>query len=57
MGPDTAHGIPTNDYPTPAKRPLNSRMDLTELEAALNIRLPDWKAQLELTLGEYLEDK
>ncbi|WP_153016749.1 sugar nucleotide-binding protein, partial [Vreelandella aquamarina] len=24
MGPDNAHPIPTSDYPTPAKRPLNS---------------------------------
>lgn len=47
--------IPTRDYPTPAPRPLNSRMEVTKLEQALNIQLPDWKSQLELTLNEYLE--
>jgi len=47
--------IPTSDYPTPAQRPLNSRMVVTKLENALNIRLPDWSSQLALTLGEYLE--
>jgi dTDP-4-dehydrorhamnose reductase len=54
MGPDNAHPIPTSDYPTPAKRPLNSRMDLSKLEAALNIQLPDWQSQLALTMGEYI---
>lgn len=49
-----ANPIPTSDYPTPAKRPLNSRMDLTKLENALNLQLPDWQGQLALTLGEYL---
>jgi len=55
MGPENAHAIPTRDYPTPAKRPLNSRMALNKLERALNIQLPDWQSQLSLTLNEYLE--
>ncbi|MCL7945145.1 dTDP-4-dehydrorhamnose reductase [Marinobacter sp. ATCH36] len=57
MGPENAHPIPTSDYPTPAQRPLNARMDLTKLETALNIQLPHWQSQLALTLGEYLENK
>ena len=55
MGPENAHAIPTSEYPTPAKRPLNSRMVLNKLERALNIQLPDWQSQLALTLNEYLE--
>jgi len=51
-----ANPIPTSDYPTPARRPLNSRMDLTKLENALNIQLPDWQSQLALTLNEYLKE-
>lgn len=50
-----ANSIPTSDYPTPAQRPLNSRMDTIKLETALNIQLPDWRSQLALTLDEYLE--
>ena len=57
MGPESAYPIPTSDYPTPATRPLNSRMDVSKLEQALNIRLPDWQSQLDQTLSEYLEQQ
>jgi len=56
MGPENAHPIATSEYPTPAQRPLNSRMDLTKIEKALNVQMPDWQSQLALTLGEYLEN-
>lgn len=51
----TANAIPTSSYPTPAQRPLNSRMDISKLEQTMNIQLPDWQSQLGLTLSEYLE--
>lgn len=35
--------IPTSDYPTPAARPLNSRMDCTSLERAFGVVRPDWR--------------
>ena len=47
--------ILTNEYPTPARRPQNSRMDSTKLESALNIELPDWKSQLDLTFNECIK--
>ncbi|NVD37113.1 dTDP-4-dehydrorhamnose reductase [Marinobacter lutaoensis] len=53
--PERVDPIPTRDYPTPATRPLNSRLDVSKLERALKIRLPDWQPQLALTLAEYLE--
>jgi len=49
-----ANPIQTSAYPTPAKRPLNSRVNTAKLEGALNIQLPTWQSQLELTLSEYL---
>ncbi|MDV3503083.1 dTDP-4-dehydrorhamnose reductase [Marinobacter sp. M-5] len=52
---ENAQAIPTSAYPTPATRPLNSRLSVTKLEKALNIQLPNWQSQLTLTLGEYLE--
>ena len=36
--------IPTSDYPTPAVRPPNSRMDCTMTEQAFGIARPDWRA-------------
>ena len=36
--------IPTSAYPTPATRPLNSRMDCSSLEATFGIKRPDWRA-------------
>lgn len=52
--PANVAAIPTQDYPTPAQRPLNSRLSLDKLEAALGLELPDWQQQLQLTLQEFL---
>ncbi|UOA25281.1 dTDP-4-dehydrorhamnose reductase (plasmid) [Sulfitobacter pontiacus] len=38
--------IPSADYPTPAKRPLNSRLDCTTTQAAFGIPRPDWRDSL-----------
>lgn len=38
--------ITTSAYPTPAPRPLNSRMDCTCLETVFGIPRPDWRAGL-----------
>lgn len=40
------NGIPSQDYPTPASRPLNSRMDCSALQTAFDIKRPDWRASL-----------
>lgn len=36
--------ITTAQFPTPAKRPANSRLDCGKLAAAHGVRLPDWRA-------------
>lgn len=38
--------IPTSAYPTPARRPLNSRLDGGKLERVFGLRLPPWEAAL-----------
>ncbi|GAA3898591.1 dTDP-4-dehydrorhamnose reductase [Halomonas cibimaris] len=50
--PEAVAPIATEDYPTPARRPRNSRLNVKKLEHALSITLPDWRAQLALTLQE-----
>ena len=35
--------ITSAEYPTPVKRPANSRLDTTKLQVTFNIRLPNWR--------------
>jgi dTDP-4-dehydrorhamnose reductase len=51
-GPDQVHPIATSSYPTPAKRPLNSRLDTTKLQAAFGLTLPHWQAGVARMLTE-----
>lgn len=55
IAPEQVAAISTAEYPTPAQRPLNSRLSLNKLEQALGIQLPTWQQQLALTLAEYLD--
>lgn len=45
-------GITTADYPTPAQRPANSRLDNAGLRAAAGFVLADWQASLALCLDD-----
>jgi dTDP-4-dehydrorhamnose reductase len=40
--------IPSGDYPTPAKRPLNSRLNNDRLAQRFGVRLQDWRTALAL---------
>ncbi|MCA1978459.1 MAG: dTDP-4-dehydrorhamnose reductase [Thiobacillus sp.] len=42
--------IPSSDYPTPARRPLNSRLDNVKLERTFGLRLRDWREALALCM-------
>ncbi|ODC04829.1 dTDP-4-dehydrorhamnose reductase [Terasakiispira papahanaumokuakeensis] len=55
LDPTKLKGIPTREYPTPASRPLNSRLSLTKLEQALGVRLPSWQEGLQHTIEEYVD--
>ena len=44
--------ISTTDYPTPAKRPLNSRMECCAMEQVFGIPRPDWRDGLNVILQE-----
>jgi dTDP-4-dehydrorhamnose reductase len=43
-------GIATAEYPTPAKRPLNSRLNMDKLEEVFGIRMPAWQEGLNACL-------
>jgi dTDP-4-dehydrorhamnose reductase len=48
--------IPTVDYPTPARRPANSRLATGKLARIYQIRLPDWRVSLSTCLGRLREE-
>jgi dTDP-4-dehydrorhamnose reductase len=51
---DRVDPIPTSAYPTPARRPLNSRLDTTLLQNTFGIQLPPWQQGVERMLIEIL---
>jgi dTDP-4-dehydrorhamnose reductase len=42
--------ITTADWPTPAKRPADSRLDCTKLADVFGVRLPEWRPSLARTI-------
>ena len=46
--------ITTADYPTPAARPANSRLDCSSLERTFGLQLPPWQVHVLRTLKEIL---
>ncbi|MFC1458348.1 dTDP-4-dehydrorhamnose reductase [Microvirga arabica] len=48
--------IGTIDYPTPAKRPTNSRLDCSKLLRVHNVTLPDWQTSLRACVARLVEE-
>ena len=44
--------ITTADYPTPARRPVNSQLDCSKAVRVFGVRLPHWRQALESCLDE-----
>jgi dTDP-4-dehydrorhamnose reductase len=53
-GPQQVQPIATQNYPTPAQRPLNSRLDTHKLQSTFGLRLPPWQAGVDRMLAEVL---
>lgn len=54
VGPQQVQAIASSDYPTPARRPLNSRLDGTRLQETFKLTLPPWQAGVARLLDEIL---
>lgn len=52
VAPAAVRPVPTTAYPTPARRPLNSRLDTRKLQAAFELNLPHWQSGVERMLTE-----
>jgi len=46
--------VPTSAFPTPARRPLNSRLDTRKLQQAFGLNLPHWQQGVDRLLAEIL---
>jgi dTDP-4-dehydrorhamnose reductase len=44
--------VPTSEYPTPARRPMNSLLDNTKFEQTFGFRLNDWQSATAAVLRE-----
>lgn len=53
-GPEAVSATLTRDYPTPATRPLNSRLDTTRLQSRFDLHLPAWQDGVDRMLAEAL---
>ena len=52
--PENIQPISTAEYPVPAKRPANSRLDTTLFRNTFNLRLPDWQQGVAHVLQQIL---
>lgn len=52
--PEAITAVPTSAFPTPARRPLNSRLSTQKLQSAFGLTLPPWRQGVERMLTEVL---
>ncbi|MDO8292001.1 MAG: dTDP-4-dehydrorhamnose reductase [Gallionella sp.] len=55
VAPDAIQPVPSSAFPTPAKRPLNSRLDTAKLQSAFGLALPVWQNGVVRMLTEILD--
>ncbi|MFT3956808.1 MAG: dTDP-4-dehydrorhamnose reductase [Piscinibacter sp.] len=56
VAPHDIQAITTREYPTPAARPLNSRLDTSRFRRAFGLHLPPWQQGVDRLLAEVLDD-
>jgi len=49
---ENVHAIKTEDYPLPAKRPQNSRLDTTHFQTTFGVTLPSWESGILAIMDE-----
>ena len=53
--PEAVDPVPTSAFPTPAKRPHNSRLNTQKLQSTFGLTLPHWQAGVARMLREHLQ--
>lgn len=54
---DAPQAIASSQYPTPARRPLNSRLNTEKFRQNFGLALPDWRPGVKRMMTEVLADK
>ncbi len=54
VAPEAIEPVPTSAFPTPARRPGNSRLNTSKLREAFGLAPPDWRMGVERMLTEVL---
>ncbi|HZW26109.1 MAG TPA: dTDP-4-dehydrorhamnose reductase [Gallionella sp.] len=55
VAPESIEAVPTSAFPTPARRPHNSRLNTTKLQQAFGLHLPPWQTGVTRMLTEILD--
>lgn len=55
VAPDAIYPVPTSAFPTPARRPYNSRLNTEKLQRTFDLHLPHWQSGVERMLAEILK--
>lgn len=56
VAPSAIKAVPSREFPTPAQRPLNSRLNTSKLQQAFGLHLPPWQDGVKRLLAEVLVD-
>lgn len=57
VGPADIRAITTEEFPSPATRPANSRLNTQKLQSLLQIKLPDWQFHVDRMVTEFIESQ
>jgi dTDP-4-dehydrorhamnose reductase len=52
--PEAIEAVLTSAYPTPARRPANSRLDTAKLRTTFGLVLPEWRVGVDRLLAELI---
>ncbi len=55
VAPEAILPVPSTEFPAPAQRPHNSRLDCTKLQQAFGLTLPEWQIGVKRTLDQLLK--
>jgi dTDP-4-dehydrorhamnose reductase len=57
LGPQAILPIPTSEYPLPAKRPANSRLDVSKLTGTFGLHMPDWRRGIDHVFAQITDGR